>query len=289
VEIEFAKGEATGNDFVLVYDPDATLNLSIEQIRLLCNRNFGIGADGLILIRKTANSSEVADQLAEEPRATWFMDYRNADGSSAEMCGNGIRLYAHFLLERGLAQLESGSTLPIATRAGIKDISRVATGYAVDLGEWRLEEAETLVRTPGLGAARPAISVWLGNPHQVVVVPDLQQLGAINLATAPTVEPPSERGENVEFVVPADPLVVEGVGQLSMRVHERGVGETLSCGTGAAAAALAVRHLAGGSQNHWRVEVPGGTLGVMVFQAEAAPHVALSGPARISFTGQIDV
>ncbi len=289
MEIEFAKGEATGNDFVLIFDPAATLYLTAEQIRLLCDRNFGIGADGLILVRKTENSAEVSDQLIEEPRATWFMDYRNADGSTAEMCGNGIRLFAHFLIERGLAQLDSGSTLPVATRSGVKDLSRVATGYAVDLGEWRLVEADTLVRAQGLGPARPAISVWLGNPHQVVVVPDMQQLATINLAGQPLVEPAGEHGENVEFVVPADPLVVDGVGQLEMRVFERGVGETLSCGTGAAAAALAVRQLAGATHNHWRVAVPGGTLGVMVFQAEAGPRVALSGPARIAFTGRIDV
>ena len=289
MEIEFAKGEATGNDFVLIYDPGASLKLTQEQIQLLCDRNFGVGADGLILVRKTESSPEVVDQLLEEPRATWFMDYRNADGSAAEMCGNGIRLFAHFLIERGLAVLEAGSTLPIATRAGVKDLSKVATGYAVDLGEWRLVEADTTVRAPGLGAARPAISVWLGNPHQVVVVADTHQLAAIELGNPPLVDPQGEQGENVEFVVPADPLIVEGVGQLQMRVHERGVGETLSCGTGAAAAALAVRHLAGATQNHWRIELPGGTLGVMVFQAESGPRVALSGPARIVYTGRIEV
>jgi diaminopimelate epimerase len=103
------------------------------------------------------------------------------------------------------------------------------------------------------------------------------------------VDPARPAGVNIEFVVPADPLVSEGVAAISMRVHERGVGETLSCGTGAAAAALAVRHWAGGTQNHWKVMVPGGDLGVRVFATESGEHVGLSGPAELGFTGTIEI
>lgn len=285
MSIQFTKGHGTGNDFVLVLDKVGQLDLSEAEIRKICDRNFGIGADGLIVVRPTAGS-EVGDLLSEEPGATWFMDYRNRDGSKAEMCGNGIRVFARFLLENSLAEIPAGSTLPVATRAGIKDLTQTATGFAVDLGPWRISEDEVLVRAQGLQVARPGLHVNLGNPHVVVALADLEELENLELYRAPLLEPASEAGANVEFVVPGDPLVEEGVASLTMRVHERGVGETLSCGTGVAASTIAIRHWAGGTQNNWRVYVPGGELAVKMFAAEDGEHVAISGNAILSFTGQ---
>ena len=285
MSIQFTKGHGTGNDFVLVLDKVGQLDLSEAEIRKICDRNFGIGADGLIVVRPTAGS-EVEGLLSEEPGATWFMDYRNRDGSKAEMCGNGIRVFARFLLENFLAEIPAGSTLPVATRAGIKDLTQTATGFAVDLGPWKISEDEVLVRAQGLQVARPGLHVNLGNPHVVVALADLEELENLELYRAPLLEPASEAGANVEFVVPGDPLVEEGVASLTMRVHERGVGETLSCGTGVAASAIAIRHWAGGTQNNWRVYVPGGELAVKMFAAEDGEHVAISGNAILSFTGQ---
>ena len=285
MSIQFTKGHGTGNDFVLILDKVGQLDLSEAEIRKICDRNFGIGADGLIVVRPTAGS-EVGDLLSEEPGATWFMDYRNRDGSKAEMCGNGIRVFARFLLENFLAEIPAGSTLPVATRAGIKDLTQTATGFAVDLGPWKISEDEVLVRAQGLQVARPGLHVNLGNPHVVVALADLEELENLELYRAPLLEPASEAGANVEFVVPGDPLVEEGVASLTMRVHERGVGETLSCGTGVAASAIAIRHWAGGTQNNWRVYVPGGELAVKMFAAEDGEHVAISGNAILSFTGQ---
>lgn len=285
--LQFSKGHGTGNDFVLLLDKVGQLDLSEAEIRKLCNRNFGIGADGLIVARPTAGS-EVAELLQEEPAAEWFMDYRNKDGSKAEMCGNGIRVFARFLLEQGLISFESGSTLPVATRAGIKDLTQTATGFAVDLGTWKISEEEVLVKSFGLKVARPGLHVNLGNPHVVVALADLTELEELDLHRAPELEPAAEYGANVEFVVPAEPLIDQGVASLTMRVHERGVGETLSCGTGVAAAAIAIRHWAGGVQNNWRVQVPGGELAVKMFAAEDGERVAISGPAEISFSGTWD-
>lgn len=283
--IQFTKGHGTGNDFVLVLDRVGQLDLSEAEIRMICDRNFGIGADGLIVVRPT-KGSEVESLLSEEPEAKWFMDYRNRDGSKAEMCGNGIRVFARYLLEHSLADIPQGSTLPVATRAGIKDLTQTATGFAVDLGPWKLSEEEVLVRAQGLQVARPGLHVNLGNPHVVVALADLDELENLDLHRAPSLDPISDSGANVEFVVPGDPLVEEGVASLTMRVHERGVGETLSCGTGVAASAIAIRHWAGGTQNNWRVNVPGGELAVKMFATEDGEHVAISGNAVLSFTGQ---
>ncbi len=282
--LQFTKGQGTGNDFVLLMDKVGQLDLSEAEIRKICNRNFGIGADGLIMARPT-KGSEVAALLNEEPAAEWFMDYRNKDGSKAEMCGNGIRVFARYLLEHGLVSFEAGSTLPIATRAGIKDLSQTATGFAVDLGTWRISEEEVLVKSYGLKVARPGLHVNLGNPHVVVALADLTELEDLDLHRTPELDPPAPDGANVEFVVPSDPLIDEGVASLTMRVHERGVGETLSCGTGVAAAAIAIRHWAGGTQNNWHVSVPGGELAVKMFGSEDGERVAISGPAELSFSG----
>ena len=283
--LQFTKGHGTGNDFVLVLDEHGQMDLTEEQIARMCDRHFGIGADGLIRVTPTAKSPEVSHLLEEEPEAVWFMDYRNADGSKAEMCGNGIRVFARYLLDNSLAELSSGSTLPIATRAGIKDVTATVGGFAVDLGLFTIGGDEVLVRARGLSVARPGLEVNVGNPHVVVALADDEELENLELTKAPLLEPAPEAGANVEFVVLDDPLIKEGVAGISMRVHERGVGETLSCGTGIAAAAIAIRHYAGGEQNYWKVRVPGGQVAVRMFPTEAGEHVSISGPAELSFTG----
>ncbi|MFM1778946.1 MAG: hypothetical protein RIS51_91 [Actinomycetota bacterium] len=287
MKLDFTKGHGTGNDFVLIYNPVNEIQLSDAEIARLCDRHFGIGADGLIFVTQTKSSPEVNHLLEEDPTAHWFMDYRNADGSKAEMCGNGIRVFARYLVDKGLAKIADGQTLAVATRAGIKDLTQSVNGFAVDLGRWKVEETEYLVRANGLDVARPALALNLGNPHLVVALADRSELDALELTRAPEISPLPANGANVEFVVVSDPLIKDGVASISMRVHERGVGETLSCGTGVAAAALAIRHYAGNGQNHWKVSVPGGEVGVRMFPTESGEHVAISGPAVLSFEGSV--
>lgn len=285
MNIAFTKGQGTGNDFILVLDEAGQLALTPSQVAKMCDRHFGIGADGFIRVTPTAKSPEVSHLLEEEPLANWFMDYRNADGSDAEMCGNGIRVFARYLLDNGLTELTPGSTLPIATRAGVKDLTATATGFAVDLGLFKVGNEDTLVRTRGLSVARPGLEVNVGNPHVVVALADQAELDALELSKAPALEPQPASGANVEFVVLDEPLIKEGVAGLTMRVFERGVGETMSCGTGIAAAAIAIRHYAGGEQNYWKVTVPGGQVAVRMFPTELGEHVSISGPAELSFSG----
>ena len=289
-QIEFTKGHGTGNDFVLVLDADAELKLSQKQIAKICDRNFGVGADGLIRVVRTKNSPEVSHLLKDAPEAEWFMDYYNADGATAEMCGNGSRVFARFLIEKNLVSLEDSQTLSISTRAGVKDLQRNMAGFAVDMGRWKLDESEVLVRASQLDVARPGLSISVGNPHVVVALADAKELKELNLHQAPQLQPQPEAGANVEFVVPDEPMIKNGVGYISMRVFERGVGETLSCGTGICAAALATRYWAGaGAPNTWQVTVAGGTLGVRMFATEDGEHVGLSGAAVLSFEGTIDL
>ena len=239
---------------------------------------------------RSAKLDAGAAALAEDPDAEWFMDYRNADGSIAEMCGNGIRVFVRYLTERGLAELAPGQSIAIGTRAGVRDVQRSSDGFVADLGRWRLTGVEPLVRAKELPVARPGLGIDLGNPHVVVALAGEDELEQADLGYIPVLEPVPEHGANVEFVVPAEPLVKDGVGRIRMRVHERGSGETLSCGTGAAAAALGVRHYAGaGAPDHWRVEVPGGTVGVRMFPAEDGEHVSLSGPAELVFSGTLSL
>lgn len=288
--VAFTKGHGTGNDFVIIADPDGSLELSSEQVAVLCDRHRGIGADGILRVVRSAAIVDGRASLAEEPAAEWFMDYRNADGSIAEMCGNGIRVFAHYLVRSGLATIQPGSTLPIGTRAGVRDVTRSETGYQVDLGLWKLSGDDPLVTADGLPVTRPGLGIDVGNPHVVVALASEAELASLELHRAPVLDPTPPAGANVEFVVPGEPLVRDGIGHVSMRVSERGVGETLSCGTGVAATALAVRYWAGAkAPDNWRVEVPGGTLGVRMFPAEDGEHVALSGPAQLVFSGEVDL
>jgi len=283
--IDFTKGHGTGNDFVLFADPDGRVTLEAHDLAALADRHFGVGGDGVIRAVRSANLPEGAAALAEDPDAEWFMDYHNADGSPAEMCGNGIRVYGAYLLDQGLLELAVGETVAIGTRGGVRQLTRTEDGFEVDLGPF-VVAGDATVDADGLDVARPGLAVGVGNPHVVVALADPDELEALDLSEAPVVTPTPPDGVNVEFVVPGDPLVRDGVGRIRMRVHERGSGETLSCGTGAAAAALATRTWAGeGAPDAWSVDVPGGTVGVRVVPTANGDHVLLSGPAELVFSG----
>ncbi|WP_307789101.1 diaminopimelate epimerase [Glycomyces salinus] len=256
--IDFAKGHGTGNDFIIVPDPADRLELGAAQVAALCDRHRGIGADGLLRVAPS-----------EQGEAKWFMDYRNADGSIAEMCGNGVRVFARYLLEQGMAD---GDRIPVDTRAGVKTVSVTRDGLSVDMGPAEFgPESQTTVE----GATWTGRAVSMGNPHLVCRLEDEERLDALDLHRQPrydTVLFPE--GINVEFVVGTAPRV-------RMRVHERGVGETLSCGTGACAVgAVALRH-AGTPTGTCEVAVPGGTLTVTVTDRT----VHLAGPAVIVAEG----
>ncbi|MDV3221098.1 diaminopimelate epimerase [Intrasporangium sp.] len=280
----FTKGHGTENDFVLVSDPDGTLELTPAQVQRLADRRAGIGGDGVIRVVPARHATEdtVRAQAAD---AEWFMDYRNADGSLAEMCGNGSRVFASFLLREGLVH---GDTFDIATRAGLKHVRVVSEGFAVDLGPWRYGDEEAARRDgfdimvrPRHGKPVPALTLDLGNPHAVVMLPEGIELENLDLTAPPEVQPEQPAGINVEFVKAIGPA------HIAMRVHERGVGETRSCGTGAAAAALATRFWSGVEDlSPWRVDVPGGTLTVTPLPGN---RVELAGPAVLVADGDIDL
>ncbi|WP_246104571.1 diaminopimelate epimerase [Rudaeicoccus suwonensis] len=280
--LRFAKGHGTLNDFVLLPPDDDAPDLDAREVTFLCDRRSGIGADGLIRVVPIALApEEIRDDSGE---AQWFMDYRNHDGSIAEMCGNGTRVFAKYLVDHHLV---SGSEFDIATRAGVKRVLTVGDGFSTDLGPWRLtrpaEAAErgmdSVVQVVGAPVPLPALSLDLGNPHTVVALPQDVDLGGLDLSAAPHIDPHPEHGSNVEFVRAVEP------GQVSMRVHERGAGETRSCGTGAAAAAIATWWWAGQplDQLAWNVDVPGGRLGVRI----DGDRVWLSGPAALVAEGTV--
>jgi len=288
--INITKGHGTGNDFVLTLDEQGQLDLTPQLISKICDRHFGVGADGFIRVVRSSAIPEGRSILEQEPSAEWFMDYYNADGSIAEMCGNGVRVFARYLTDKGLVNLGNSDTLSVGTRAGVKDVQRNMAGFAVDMGRWKLEAAPVLVHAANLKVARPGQGINVGNPHVVVALADASELADLDLNRAPALEPIPENGANIEFVVPNDPMVKDGVGRVSMRVYERGVGETLSCGTGIVAAALATRNWAGaGAPNQWQVSVPGGTLGVRMFATEDGEHVGLSGAAELVYDAQLDL
>ena len=281
VSYSFLKGHGTENDFVLLPDHDGSVHgdLSAERVRALCDRRAGIGADGVLrVIRTSALDSEIEwGTSAVEPvetslRTEWFMDYRNSDGSFSEMCGNGIRVFARHLVEEGLVPADE--PVRIGTGAGVKTVTWTGDVWTVDMGV-----AQVLGETKvGLeGRSWPAVHVDLGNPHAVAMVDDLAEVGSL-------VEEPAydealfQEGVNVEFIVR------RGLDHLAMRVHERGSGETRSCGTGACAAAVAAA--AGEGPGRWRVDVPGGELEV---SRDEAGHVFLTGPALIVARGTTDL
>ncbi|GIG64831.1 diaminopimelate epimerase [Phytomonospora endophytica] len=261
--IQFAKGHGTGNDFVVIPDLDASIELTAAQVAAICDRHNGIGADGIMRVVHAAKHPEAHDQADS---AEWFMDYRNADGSIAEMCGNGVRVFTRYLLETGLS---SGSAVPVATRAGLRTVDVVGDDLRVDMSPARFLGTEHATLA---GRAYEGTHVSMGNPHLVVHVTE-DELAALELFREPQVDPavfPNKA--NIEFICPTPTGV-------RMRVYERGVGETLSCGTGACAAGAVGL---GGGQGTATVDVPGGRLTVTVDERT----LWLSGPAVMVAEGR---
>ena len=276
--VQFTKGHGTGNDFVILLDPDGRLGLTPALVAALCDRRRGVGADGVLRVVRAARHPEA---VAYAGAAEWFMDYWNADGSFAEMCGNGVRVFARYLTTHDLAGPVDG-TLPVATRAGVVRVEVRAEELAVDLGAPRITGQG--VATVG-GLNLPGTAVDCGNPHLVCVLPRGVELAALDLTRAPGFDPAVfPAGVNVEFVTPAEP--VAGVDlHVRMRVHERGSGETLSCGSGACAVAAAVLRKAGRPAGVVAVDVPGGRLTVTLDQHSCW----LAGPAVLVARGEVDL
>ncbi|MEU7101579.1 diaminopimelate epimerase [Streptomyces longwoodensis] len=276
--IAFLKGHGTENDFVIVPDPDNALDLPPAAVAALCDRRAGIGGDGLLHVVRSAAHPEARAMAAE---AEWFMDYRNGDGSIAEMCGNGVRVFARYLQHAGLV---TEGDLAIATRGGVKSVHIDKDGdITVGMGRAALPAGEVTVSVGG--RSWPARNVNMGNPHAVAFVDDLAHAG--DLHTPPPFSPASAYpdGVNVEFVVDRGPRHV------ALRVHERGSGETRSCGTGACAVAVAAARRDGadptatGTPVTYTVDVPGGRL---VITERPDGEIEMTGPAVIVAEGEID-
>jgi diaminopimelate epimerase len=278
--VEFTKGHGTGNDFVLLPDPDGLLELTPALVAGLCDRRFGLGADGVLRVVRSAKHPEAVGQPAVlASGAEWFMDYWNADGSGAELCGNGLRVFARYLLDTGLAA--PGPELAVATRAGVVRVR--AAGGALSAGLAAPTLAGSAEATLG-GLQLPGTIVDCGNPHLVCPVPAGLDLAGLALGRAPGVDPAAfPAGVNVEFVAPGEPVDGADV-SVRMRVHERGSGETLSCGTGACAVAAVALADAGIDRGVAAVAVPGGRLTVTL-DGEAC---WLAGPAVLVATGEVD-
>jgi diaminopimelate epimerase len=243
--MRFVKGHGTENDFVILPDPDGSLDLTPSLVAALCDRRAGIGADGVLRVVRTK-------ALGRDEDAEWFMDYRNADGSVAEMCGNGARVFARYLVDAGLA---APGELSIATRAGVRAVRLEATGdVTVDMGAPEvLGQGGALVA----GVFHHGLRVSMGNPHLACRVDG--PVAGLDLARAPEVDAAVfPDGVNVELYRPL------AEGRIEMRVHERGSGETRSCGTGTVATAVAAAHAEGRAEGTWEVVVPGGVVTVIL-------------------------
>jgi diaminopimelate epimerase len=272
--MRFAKGHGTENDFVILPDPGDRIDLTAGLVARLCDRRGGLGADGVLRAVRVRGG-----------RAGWFMDYRNADGSLAEMCGNGIRVFGRYLLDHGLV---SGPEFAVATRAGVKLLRAEDGGQAGAPGDITVDMGPALVLGAGHGilAGREfdGLAVSLGNPHLACVVGE--PLDGFDLSQPPRLDAGQfPEGANFELVRFA------GDAHIEMRVHERGSGPTRSCGTGAVAAAVAAavatarNEKPSGSRPSgvWTVDLPGGRLRVTLDSQTSF----LSGPAVIVAEGEI--
>jgi diaminopimelate epimerase len=268
----FVKGHGTENDFVLLPDHDGAVHgsLSRDRVVALCDRHAGIGGDGVIRVIRTSALRALEPGLGDQA-AEWFMDYRNADGSVSEMCGNGVRVFARYLVEAGLA---APGDLRIATRGGVRTARLGATGdVTVDMGA---PEILGRSRATVSGRVYEGLGVSMGNPHLACAI--TEPLSGLDLTRAPEVDAAFfPEGVNVELFRP------EGRGRVEMRVHERGSGETRSCGTGAVATAVAAAHAEGRTEGTWEVAVLGGVVTVTL----TGETSFLSGPAVLVAEGEL--
>lgn len=267
--INFVKGHGTLNDFVVIVDRHDTTPLSAEEVRFLCDRRAGIGADGILRAVKAQHVPEW-----EGDPDLWFMDYRNSDGSIAEMCGNGTRVFGKHLSENDLI---SGREVDIATRAGLRRLTFHTDG-SVSTAMGAVGIADEPVRVHLGDQSWPAAQVDVGNPHAVVLLGEDEDLNSLDLSVAPTWAPVDAfpQGTNVEFVTRVDDH------RLAMRVFERGSGETLSCGTGVVATVATYARESGLGDGKYRVDVAGGVLTVDMDGEQAV----LRGPAVIVSSGK---
>jgi diaminopimelate epimerase len=263
--IEFLKGHGTQNDFVLLPDPTGRLDLTPARVVALCDRRRGLGADGVLRVVRP-------ESLGEESRGDWFMDYRNADGSLAEMCGNGVRVFVRYLIDAGLV---TATDFLIGTRAGDRRVQVLPDGQVtVHMGPASITGSSVTVVA---GQPFSGVSVDVGNPHLVSVIDD--DVALLDLRDQPDYDHDFfPHGVNLEFV-----NTLAG-GALRMRVHERGVGETRACGTGTVAAVAASLHLAGTDTGEAVVEIHGGIVTVTVEKGAST----LTGPAEIVARGELD-
>jgi diaminopimelate epimerase len=283
----FVKGHGTQNDFVLIADPDAQLSLGVDTVALLCDRRAGIGGDGLIraaragALRASGVITELPEGVGEDD---WFMDYRNADGGVVEMCGNGARVFAHFLHAGGF---EPRDDYAIGTRAGAKRVRLLsfdggAAEVAVEMGKVRLGGPSAVSVAGGRRSFFPGTSVDVGNPHLVCLAQGLglDGLAALDLTRQPDYDQAVfPEGVNIEFVVPHSPE------KATLRVHERGVGETKACGTGSVAAAAVLLAEFGPGSGEAVVASPGGAVQVHIGPDGSA---VLRGPSALVARGEFD-
>jgi diaminopimelate epimerase len=271
--VQFSKGHGTENDFVLLPDPDGALEFTAARVAALCDRRRGLGADGVLRVVRWA---ALGDGPPPDRQVEWFMDHRNADGSVAEMCGNGARVFARYLAARGWLD---GDELLLGTRAGVRAVHLDGDEISVDMG--RATVGPTSTASVG-GEDFPGIAVDVGNPHLACVTTTTAAVDALDLRNPPGHDPVLfPHGVNVEFV---SPMRDDGAGpQVRMRVHERGVGETRSCGTGTVAAVVAALGVAGRDAGTVAVQTPGGRLRVTVEETTTVLH----GPAVLVATGEL--
>jgi diaminopimelate epimerase len=249
--LRLSKHHGAGNDFLVLVDREGASPIDASLARALCDRRYGIGADGVIRVFAGRNGTDLA------------MELRNADGTDAEMSGNGVRCLAQAVFDAGLVD---GSTFRVETAAGVREVEYhdgPSATASVDMGRVVLGD-----ESPVDAGELRALEVDVGNPHLVLRVDDPALVDVEGIGRRLQERFPG--GVNVEFVT-AGP----GADALTLRVWERGSGETLACGTGSVAAAAAMRHWAEVGE---RVEVqsPGGQL---VVQLEG-DRAVLSGPVR---------
>ncbi|WP_216208036.1 diaminopimelate epimerase [Amycolatopsis aidingensis] len=263
--IEFRKGHGTQNDFVVLPDAAGRLDLTPTRVAALCDRRQGLGADGVLRVTRPA-------ALGVESAGEWFMDYRNADGSLAEMCGNGVRVFARYLVDAGLV---TATEFVVGSRAGDRRVLvHPDRSVTVHMGESRIVGSSV---TAVGDNEFSGVAVDVGNPHLVSFMDT--EVAGLDLREQPVFDRDFfPEGVNLEFVNSV------GEGMLRMRVYERGVGETRSCGTGTVAVVAAALHLRGTDTGRCTVEVPGGVVEVAVETGVAT----LTGPAEMVARGELD-